>query len=270
MLTFLAAYTTLLSLGKQFFLEKLFVALLISYMASILFLKSKNKISFLLLKYKKVDQPFPYTSFLKFGTPLVLWYLFAGIIPYTDKLLIAKKFGHEVQGNYQALFDLMYRSVGVLFGPVLMATFPYLSQSYKDGNISKILTLIKKTVMIEAAIMLGCLIIYFLGGSILVLKLLNIKNSPDYYWAGALILSVAFIWQMAMMLHKPFELMKKTQILLYNNFLALIATMVPLSIIYYYNFGFIAYPIGILCGAVCYAALCVFQVKSAIRKGTFL
>jgi len=184
-------------------------------------------------------------------------------------LLIAKKYGFGIQGNYQAIFDLMYRTVGVIFSPVLIATFPYLSKFYNEGNLVKVMSLIKKTVLIEASIMFVCLVAYFLGGGNLILKLLNIEGK-EFFFVGGLILAVAFIWQMAMMLHKPFELMKKTYILLINNFIALAATMLPLGFIYFSDLAFVAYPSGILCGALCYALLCIYQVKRIIRKGGFL
>jgi O-antigen/teichoic acid export membrane protein len=270
MITFLCTYVILLMNGKEFYLEKLFFALILSYTGSFLFLKSKNKVSFRKMgNISNGNIKFPYKGFIQFGLPLVLWYLFSTIIPYSDKLLIAKKYGFSIQGNYQAIFDLMYRTVGVIFSPVLMATFPYLSKFYNDGEVGKVISLIRKAVLIEFAIMIACLAGYFLGGGRILLRLLDIPEK-DFFYVGALILAVAFIWQMAMMLHKPFELMKKTYVLLMNNFIALIATMLPLGFIYYSNLDFIAYPTGILCGAVCYAGLCIYQVKRIIRKGNFL
>lgn len=269
-ITFLCSYTLALSQGKVLFLEKIFFSLILSYVISFLFLKASNRLSIKdSIAHENAEEVFSYKSFFRFGLPLMLWYLFSSVIPYSDKILIATKYGYGVQGNYQAIFDLMYRTVTVLFTAVNMAAFPYLSKYYKEGNGTKIMRTIKNIVLIEAVIMLMSLLIYFAGGGKIFLRLLNIKD-PGYLFIGAVILAVAFIWQMAMVLHKPFELMKKTYILLMNNLLALLATLIPLVIIFYSNLGFVFYPIGIMIGALTYAALCIIQVKRILKKGKFL
>lgn len=266
MITFLTSYVCFLSIGRTYYLEKLFFSLILSYTASFLYLKKKNNVSFAIISHNNESIQFPYKVFFKFGIPLILWYLFSAAIPYMDKLLVAKKFGHLIQGNYQAIFDLIYRAVGIVFAPVLMASFPYLTKAYKEGNIAKVMRLIKNTVLIEFGIMLIAVLVYILGGGQILMKLLNIPNDNTYFITGVIILVVAFIWQIAMMLHKPFELIKKTNYLLLNNFIALLATLVPLYFIYRSSLGFIAYPIGVLSGATCYALLCIYQVRMLIRK----
>ena len=73
-------------------------------------------------------------KFLSYGLPLSCWFVFANLLTYTDKYLMARHWGHEVQGNYQALFDILFRGISMAVSPIMMMLLPLLSKEYESGN----------------------------------------------------------------------------------------------------------------------------------------
>ena len=262
--TFFLFYLILLGFSISHFLEKLFASLFISYLVSTYILYTKNDLDIFNSKFKK--HKFSAKNAYLFGIPIMLSLLITTSLPFIDKALLANKFGLSIQGDYQAIFDLIYRSIAILFLPISAAILPHLSISYANKNFIRVKRIITHAILLQLSVMILFTSTYLLGSWKLVFNLLNIENVEKYYHAGTFILISSFVSQIGLIIQKPFELMKKTSLLVVFNFLTFIITLGTLCYIYIQNLSITFYPIGMLLGYLIYISLCLIGIFRAIKK----
>lgn len=169
-------------------------------------------------------------QFFRYGFPLSLWFVAVYLFSYNDKIIMLKKVGGELQGNYQAMFDLLSKGFTLVISPVLISLMPLLSVAYKEGKYNEIAALLKKIILME---LLGFLIVavaYFSFGSTLLLMILDIPDNSNYVTIGFIIIAGTLVWQIAMVINKKYELLLK------SNFLLLFACVTLLVQFFYFYF----------------------------------
>ena len=263
--TFFLFYLIFLGFSTSHFLEKLFASLFISYLVSIYILYTKNDLDIFNRKFEK--HPFLARDAYLFGMPVMLSLLITTSLPFIDKALLANKFGLSIQGDYQAIFDLIYRSITILFLPVSATILPHLSTAYAGKNYNLIRKIITKAVLYQVAILIISVVLYLLGAWKVLFSLLSIENGEKYYYVSLLILVTSFIVQIGVIVQKPFEIMKRTSLLLYYNFLSFIITTSVLVFIYFKGLPVTYYPIGLFVGYLFYIFLCIFKTFQSYRRG---
>ena len=216
-------------------------------------------------KFEK--HPFLARDAYLFGMPVMLSLLITTSLPFIDKALLANKFGLSIQGDYQAIFDLIYRSITILFLPVSATILPHLSTAYAGKNYNLIRKIITKAVLYQVAILIISVVLYLLGAWKVLFSLLSIENGEKYYYVSLLILVTSFIVQIGVIVQKPFEIMKRTSLLLYYNFLSFIITTSVLVFIYFKGLPVTYYPIGLFVGYLFYIFLCIFKTFQSYRRG---
>ncbi|MDA3616408.1 lipopolysaccharide biosynthesis protein [Polluticaenibacter yanchengensis] len=264
-IAFFILYLILLSISVSYFLEKLFASLLASYIISIYLLYTNNEFDFL-NKEKFRNHVFSVKSAYKFGVPLMLSLLITTSLPFIDKALLANKYGLNIQGDYQAIFDLIYRSATILFLPLSAAILPHLSTAYANENLRLIKKVIINSILLQIGILMICIVVYLLGGSKILFNLLSITNTDRYYYVGMFILLTSFTVQIALIVQKPFELMKKTTHLMVYNGITFAITTSLLLFIYFKDLEVIYYPIGLLAGSLIYIILCLMKMYKLLKN----
>lgn len=265
--TFFLFYLLFLGLSISHFLEKLFASLFISYLVSIYILYTKNDIEIFSNRFEK--HKFSARCAYLFGIPVMLSLLITTSLPFIDKALLANKFGLSIQGDYQAIFDLIYRSVTILFLPVSATILPHLSTAYANKNYNLIKEIITKAVIYQITILIICLGAYLLGAWRVLFSLLSIENGEKYYYVSLLILVTSFIVQIGIIVQKPFEIMKSTSLLLYYNFISFIVAISVLLFVYAKGLAVIYYPVGLLVGYLFYISLCIFKTFQSYKRAIY-
>ena len=246
---FLLKYTSLN------FLYSLFSAIIISYTLSFIYLNKQVKKA-LLAKQNKEQESFKVFSkrFLKYGLPLSFWFIFAYLITLTDKLFIRQIVGGEVQGNYQAIFDLISKSITLIISPVIISLFPLLTTAFAKGENQEIKRLLVKIILFEFAGLVITTVAYWWFGADLLFAIIDTPNTLEYKLMGLMVIAGTFIWQIAIVVQKKYELQFKSRYLL---FMLMVAYL--LQLIFYIVFGKsgsqLIFPFGFLLATTVYLLL---------------
>ncbi len=263
--SYLTLALLLLRAFPQYYMYDLFGALLISYLLSFLYLYRKT---FSHLARTADDEAAPLQGhylrqFFAYGAPLSLWFVFAYLISYTDKLFLFRQAGAGVQGDYQANFDLLSKSITAIISPVIVSLFPLLTAAWQHGDRLAARKLIRRIITLEAAGMCLALILYFLFGAQWLFQLTHVEDTAEHRISGAMIIAGTFLWQMAMVVHKRYELRMNTRFLL---MMVMIAAAVQVLI---YLLAGPAHPLLYPAGFLTASGLYLFLVSAGFRAGTY-
>lgn len=252
----LVALALLLLFGVHY-LYALFISVCLSYLVSVIYLLNQLTNIFgrqaTIYKSEVTIKPMV-RQFLKYGAPLSLWFVFAYLLTYIDKLFILSNLGGQAQGNYQAIFDLLSRSITILISPVVTSIFPLLTSSYEKGDRNEIRRLLQRVILLEAGSLILAVVAYWIFGASLLSYILKTPDTFQYKLMGVIIITATFIWQIGILIQKRFELKKKS---LYLLFMVIIAFLVQCG--FYFitkqNSSPLIYPLGFLVAAVVYVLL---------------
>lgn len=267
-ITYITIAIFLLKLSGFSYLYSLFISVITSYFFSLVYLikqvdrffenssEGNNKNESLSYLFKK---------FFNYGAPLSFWFVFSYLLSYTDKLFMLKQFGGEVQGNYQAIFDLLSKSIILIISPIITSLFPILTSAYVKGDNSEIRALLKKIIFYEIIGFLSASILYWWFGATLVLHILKTPDTFNFRLMGFVVIAGTFIWQIAILVQKRFELKLKSLYLL-----AMVIISFVSQIIFYYVFknynNQLLYPLGFLLSSIIYLFLISVSELVAISK----
>ncbi len=222
-LSYFLVALALLRLTGLHYLHALFIAAILSFAFSVLYLYMKTK-SFFIADQSVVtnnsDEPSMIKRFFRYGTPLSLWFVFAYFLTYIDKIFMREYLGAVVQGNYQALFDMLSRGFTLVISPVLLTLLPLLTVAYQEGKKAEINALLKKIILFEWLGFMLVTVAYYGFGASLLMKILHVPDSSTYRHMGFIIIAGTFIWQMAMVINKTYELELKSIKMLYAVIIA--------------------------------------------------
>ena len=152
---------------------------------------------------------------------------------------------------------MLYRGITILVMPVLVTLMPLLSREHQAGNTAGIKQLLRKIIIYQILVLLGISVSYFLFAKDLLFMLLKIPDNENYGIAGFLLIVSAFLWQMAMVIHKRHELELKTNHMLWYIILAFFA-QIFFYYIFYDHHNFLIFPMGCLMDSLCYLILVSF------------
>ncbi len=268
--TYVGGAILLLKLSNLSYLNSLFIAILTSYLFSLIFLLIK---AFQFLKINDVNEQNPdkiltFKKFFKYGGPLSLWFLFVYLTSYIDKIFMLKYLGGETQGNYQALFDLLYRGLTIMMSPIVTSLFPILTAAYESSNRKDIRKFLKKIISYELIAFFGVSILYWLFGSQLLFRILKIPDTFTFKLMGFLIICGTFIWQLAVLVQKRFELKLNSFFLFITIGFALVTQF--LFYILFRNVDTpLIYPLGFVLSGCIYLLMISFSELRSFSKKLF-
>lgn len=249
------------------YLYALFIAVILSYLLSVLYMYNQIQRHVNIEKGENTPATGPRQlakSFMQYGAPLSFWFVFAYMTSYIDKLFIIKNFGLEAQGNYQAIFDLLSKTLVVVVSPVATSLFPLLTLAYSKGEITEIRKLLKKIIFFELAGFVLVSVLYWWFGASIVLDILKIEHTVTYKWMGFLVIAGTFVWLIAVVVHKRFELQLQSFFLLR---MVAMAFLIQLGIYFIFqkSHSLLLYPMGYFISGLLYLLLVSF-----LRRGMVL
>lgn len=250
------------------YLYSLFIAVIVSYSLSLFYLiKQAHKFfkSHLSLNKERDEVVTLFKNFFNYGAPLSLWFVFAYLLSYVDKLFMLHQFGGEVQGNYQAIFDLISKSLILIISPIVTSIFPILTTAYAEGNKTEIRKLLKKIIIYEIGGFFVVNILYWLFGADLLLYILKTPNTNTFRLMGFIVICGTFIWQIAILVQKRFELKLRSLFMLLMVAIALIVQVIFYLIFKNLN-SQLLYPLGFLLSALVYLFLMSVTELMAVSK----
>lgn len=233
------------------FLQALLSAIALSYFFSIVFLYRKNKVVVSLTQQHWLKGNNLPLNFYKYGWPFSLWFICYYLSGYIDKLFILKSSGSYLQGNYNAIYDFISKSAGLILAPVLTAAVPLLTETFEQKQFAEVRKLIIKLISIELVVLVVLVAAYYAGGYQILLWLLRIPHQDVYIHAGAIIVVGTMLWQIALLIQKPAELKYKSLALFIKIGVA-IAAQYAFYLFFPYSSPLL-FPIGYCLAALVYA-----------------
>jgi O-antigen/teichoic acid export membrane protein len=266
-LSYVVIATLFLKFSGIKYLYSLFFAVIISYSFSFFYLLRQAILFFGRKKTitNNTDNNDLFNSFFKYGAPLSLWFVISYLLSYVDKLFMNKYLGAEIQGNYQAIFDLLSKSITLIISPILTSIYPILTTAYEKGENFKIRRLIKKVIIYELVSFFIISILYWWFGADLLFFILKIPKTDMFKLTGIIVIAGTFIWQIAILIQKRFELKLKSLFLLAMVAIAFSAQIICYSL-FSKNNNQLLYPLGFLLSAIIYLFLISFTDVIAYAK----
>ncbi len=244
-------------------LLRLLLSFFISYLISFIFLLRidykflKISVSLFIKKYGEVyfKGLFKKNNYLfHYGWPLALWFTVSAVLNVSDRYIIGYYLTEKELGTYSAIYDLLYKGITLLYAPILVAGFPIMTQKYNSGNKKEAFDFLKKLIVFEVLIFLVILVAAYFLRVFFIEKIVGIIVTEQSLQLVFPVLFGAFIWQLAMLVHKPLEFQLRTKTMLFFCMIALFVN-VFLNIIFIPKYGIVFASYTTLVSALVYLLL---------------
>jgi len=249
MVVIVSSIQSILSLGIPLFfiyffgseVKYIILGLTIAYLAPTiknLFLKTFSIQK--LFQYKEISNPLLFELF-KFGWPLSIWLTISLSLQFFDRFFINYYFDNNLTGIFAGFYDLVVRTYSILIFPITMAVHPRMMSLWNKSIYSDAISILKIAMLIQFSIF-SCIFIianlFFEQISYILLWIFSDLN-PEYFHLLIPLLIGGFIWQFALLIHKPIELNKNTYLMLISIVIALIVNLFG-NIVFLPKYGLIA------------------------------
>ena len=175
-------------------------------------------------------------------------------LPFIDRTLIQYFYGFEQTGSYASLYDLVVRVYTLLFFPVTLAVHPRIMKAWNNGNSVEAMSLLRRALIFQLCLFVPFFLLNLFSASWLVSLILGTTSAE----VRQLVLPLACggaLWQMALLVHKPLEMMANTRLMLVFMVMALLVCLI-LNLVGLPRFGPIAAAYANLASAAVYLLLC--------------
>jgi len=223
-----------------------------------LFLKRFDKDYFILL-FKQHNYLFHY------GWPLALWFTISSLLNVSDRYIIDYYLTDKDLGTYSAIYDLLFKGISVLFAPIIVAGFPIMTKKYNSGNKKEAFQFLNKLIVFETLLFIVIVVTAYFLRVFFIERIVGIVVTKQSLELVLPILFGAFIWQLAMLVHKPLEFELKTKTMLLFSVIALLINVV-LNIIFIPKYGIVFASYSTLVCALVYLLLTVFNIRYRNKK----
>ncbi len=181
------------------------------------------------------------SKFFRYGFPLSLWFGISLSLPFLDRFFIEYFYSFEVTGIYASFTDLVIRIFSILVFPLTLAAHPRIMSAWNNNDQSAAFTIWRKALQYQLGIfiILMAIVIIFTDQifSLLMVALPELNISYSYLLIPILI--GGFLWQFALLCHKPLEMDQRTKLMVVLMLSALCVNLIG-NIVYLPHYGIIA------------------------------
>ena len=181
------------------------------------------------------------SEFFRYGFPLSLWFGVSLSLPFFDRFFIEYFYGFENTGIYASFTDLVIRIFSILVFPLTLAAHPRIMSAWNNNNQSVAITIWRKALQYQLGIfiILMATVMIFTDQifSLLMVALPELNISYSYLLMPILI--GGFLWQFALLCHKPLEMEQRTKLMVVLMLAALCVNLIG-NIVYLPLYGIIA------------------------------
>jgi O-antigen/teichoic acid export membrane protein len=184
------------------------------------------------------------------------------MLPVIDRWAIRRFSGYGSAGTYASLYEVAIRSFSFLVFPLTQAAHPRIMRSWNEGRFAASYRIIRYSLLSQFLIFVAVL-----GGVSLlshrITRLILGFNDPIAACMLPVLFVGGFLWQFALLLHKPLEIAQRTGVML-----AAMAAVVVLNVIACFlfipRFGYQAASYILVFSACCYIVftLCLTRFRA--------
>ena len=180
-------------------------------------------------------------EFFKYGTPLSLWFALSLSLPFLDRFFIEYFFEYETTGIYASFTDLVVRVFSILLFPLTLAVHPRIMSAWNNNKQSAAIALWRKALQYQFGLFIVLMaVVYIFSDNIFnVLMVIFPDLNVSYSFLLMPILVGGFLWQFALLCHKPLEMDQRTTLMVGLMISALCVNLIG-NIIYLPQYGIIA------------------------------
>ena len=155
-----------------------------------------------------------------FGFPITLWLFLSYFLNISDRFIIKEFANYENVGTYSAVKDFIIKIATFTTIPILLAYHPMIVEKWNDNRKKEAIKLIREGLKYCFMIAVVVFIFFMVFQNVFYARILHLQVIHQFLVSAALIGS-AFLWQAALLLHKPLELLLKPRLMLVAIFVAL-------------------------------------------------
>lgn len=156
----------------------------------------------------------------RYGWPIGLWFLCQQGLAVSDRNFIQKFAGYSAAGIYASMYDVIVRSFSLIFMPITLAAHPRVMRHWNLGEHGRSVQVIRSAMRWQFLLFVPVGLVLFFASPVLARVTLGRPNAD----AAAMVLPLAiagFLWQTALLAHKPLEVLCRTRSMLAGIFAAL-------------------------------------------------
>ena len=159
--------------------------------------------------------------FWRYGWPLSFWFVCVSLLPVADRYFIQRYYDFAAVGGYAGLYDVIVRSFSLLLFPIAMAAHPRIMNLWNEGREDEARAMLKWAIVVQIAIF-GFVAMGAWALSTPLFALALPELDPSWQRLLLPLLAGGFLWQLALLAHKPLELAHRTGAMLIAAFGALV------------------------------------------------
>ena len=202
--------------------------------------------------------------FFNYGAPLSIWLGISLSLNFLDRYFIEYYFGSSLMGSYAGFSEFIIRIFSIVIFPITLAVHPILMNKWnKNKNIHDSLLKLIQASLIQIIIFIIMLIplsifkdSFFYLIQTMIPELDNSMNKIMIH-----IFIGGFLWQIALVLHKPLEIEERTLIMVVCIILSLLINLIG-NIYFLPKFGILATGYIMIVSALTYIISSILFSKS--------
>jgi len=165
---------------------------------------------------------------LQFGWPLSFWYAGSTGLRFLDRFFIEHYLDSAVMGSYAGFTEMITRFFTVLLFPVTLALHPRIMNLWNEKKYSNAIHLLKTGLITQSGLFLIVLLIYVVFKDQWLLLLFAVFPDLDSALINIIIpiMFGGFLWQFALLVHKPLEVREKSKLMLIFIFLSIAVNII--------------------------------------------
>ncbi len=191
----------------------------------------------------------------RFGWAMGVWLMLSQALPVVGRSAIQHYAGYAQAGIYASLYELAVRCFSLFASPVMQAAHPRIMRHWNDGDHAAARLIIRRSIQIQTLMFLPVEIVGIAFAGPLTRLIVGPRVVAPISLFPMLMLG-GFLWQIAVLAHKPLEIMQRTKAMLIAM-IGIVALEFAGNVLLVPIFGMIAAVYVFLLGAVAYIALAV-------------
>ncbi|MGA8762859.1 MAG: lipopolysaccharide biosynthesis protein [Candidatus Sulfotelmatobacter sp.] len=148
----------------------------------------------------------------RFGWAVGAWLMLCQLLPVIGRSVIQRYAGYAQAGIYASLYELAVRSFSLFAFPVTLAAHPRIMRAWNLGDYAAARRTLRHAIQMQALLFLpleGAGIVFARPLTVLITGTRAVSSS-----LLPLLMLGGFLWQTAMLAHKPLEIMQQTRTML--------------------------------------------------------
>jgi len=202
-----------------------------------------------------------------FGFPITIWLFLSYFLNISDRFIIKEFTSYEDVGTYSAIKDFIIKIATFTTIPILLAYHPMIVEKWNNNRKKEAIKLIREGLNYCFLIALVVFIVFMFAKNLFYSRILHLQVNSNTLVSAALIGS-AFLWQAAMLLHKPLELLLKPRLMIVA-IVAALAINALANMVFVPVFGYPASAIISLVSVLSYIIVIFAFLFRFYRQGLF-